>query len=121
MIGHAWPLTPNRMQKLEAENELHEYRYAPDKAVQGTTLSGSVSYEILIDNFDVAPAEAAQSIPHGILNLIRRGLAHVENRLSFQMMRPDLVTHRAPPLRFPLPLFLDAASVTAPVIALFLV
>src|SRR5262245_49253998 len=33
------------------------------------------------------------------------------------MMRLDLVTHPAPPLRFPLPLFLDAASVTATAIA----
>src|SRR5262249_47636351 len=52
-------------------------------------------------------------------NLIRRGLAHVENRLSLQMMRLDLVTHPAPPLRFPLPLFLDAASVTVTAIARF--
>jgi hypothetical protein len=86
------------------------------------------SPEILIDNFDVTPAEATQSIPHAVLqfltlqvvlNLIRRGLAHVKNRLSFQMMRLDLVTHRAPPLRFlPLPLFLDAASATVPAIAI---
>src|SRR4029434_1043314 len=77
------------------------------------------------------PAEATQSIPHCILqfltlqvvlNLIRRGLAHVENCLSVQMMWLDLVTHRAPPLRFsPLPLFLDSALVTAPVIALLFV
>jgi hypothetical protein len=82
----------------------------------------AVRPEILIDNFDVAPAQAAQSIPHGILqfltlqvvlNLIRRGLAQVEDRLSFDMVRLDLVTHRASPLRFPpLPALLDAASVT---------
>src|SRR5262249_55919460 len=83
--------------------------------------------EILFDHFDVAPAQAAQSIPHGILqfltlqvvlNLIRRGLAHVQDRLSFDMVRLDLVTHRGPPLRFrPLPPWLDAVSVTAPAIA----
>ena len=28
------------------------------------------SAEILINNFDVAPAEAAQSIPHGVLQLL---------------------------------------------------
>jgi hypothetical protein len=64
--------------------------------------------EILIDNFDVAPAQATQSIPHGlpqflsfqiILNLIGRGLAHVENGISFDMMWFDLVTHSAPPWR----------------------
>src|SRR5215831_17085631 len=34
------------------------------------------------------------------------------------MVRLDLVTHRGPPLRFrPLPLWLDAVSVTAPAIA----
>jgi hypothetical protein len=63
------------------------------------------SAEILVDNFNVAPAEVAQSISHGVLksltlevvlNLIRRGLTHVQNRLAFDMMRLDLVTHRAP-------------------------
>ena len=28
---------PTGMQKLEAENELHQYRYAPDQAAQGTS------------------------------------------------------------------------------------
>src|SRR6516225_5646418 len=53
-----------------------------------------------------------------VLNVIRRGLAHVQDRLSFDMGRLDLVTHRAPPLRFPpSPALPDAASVTAPAIA----
>jgi hypothetical protein len=34
------------------------------------TVPDAGSAEILIDHFDVAPAEAAQSIPHGILQFL---------------------------------------------------
>jgi hypothetical protein len=37
MTGHAWPLTLNDA-KLGPKNELHEYKYAPDTAVQGAPI-----------------------------------------------------------------------------------
>ena len=44
MTGHAWPLTLRRRKNSEPKNELHEYKYAPDQAVLGT------SYQEALEN-----------------------------------------------------------------------
>src|SRR5271169_3691782 len=63
--------------------------------------------KIVINHFDLRPAEGGQTIAHGILqraalavvqNLMSRRLPHVEERLALQMMRADLVRdHDRPP------------------------
>src|SRR5215211_8250519 len=65
------------------------------------------SSEILVDDLDLRPAEHCQAIAHGVLqgaaltvvqNLMRRGLAHVEQRLALQMVGTDLLRdHHRPP------------------------
>src|SRR5678815_1892754 len=64
------------------------------------------SAQIFIDDLDLAPTQVAQSFLHRVLellalqvvvDLIGRGLTHIQNRLPFQMMRLDLFTHRVPP------------------------
>src|SRR4029453_872496 len=62
--------------------------------------AGSGATEILVDDLNLRPAEPRQAIAHGIFqsaaltvvqNLMRGGLAHVEQRLALQMVRTDLL------------------------------
>ena len=62
--------------------------------------AGGGATEILVDDLNLRPAEHRQAIAHGVLqsaaltvvqNLMRRGLAHVEQRLALQMVGTDLL------------------------------
>lgn len=62
--------------------------------------------QIFIHNFDLAPSQLLHAILHGILqllafqvvtDLVRGGLANIQNRLPLKMVWLDLVTHRPPP------------------------
>ena len=75
--------------------------------------AGRRAAEIVVDHFDLGETQRRQPIPHGVLqrpalavvqHLVRRGLAHVEDRLALQMMSADLVSDhgRPPPLLAPL-------------------
>src|SRR4051794_12130769 len=69
--------------------------------------AGGGAPEILVDDLNLRPAEHRQAIAHGVLqsaaltvvqNLMRRGLAHVEQRFALQMVRTDLLRdHHRPP------------------------
>jgi len=70
--------------------------------------SGRRAAQILVDHFDLVPAQPMQTILHRILqllalqivaDLVGRRLAHVQHGLARQMLCPNLVTHRAPPAR----------------------
>src|SRR5262249_1097308 len=65
--------------------------------------TGRRAAEIVVDDFDLAPAKLAEPVPHGVLqdpallivhDLIPRALPNVQNGLAPEMMRFDLVTHR---------------------------
>src|SRR5258708_14803467 len=70
--------------------------------------AGRRAPEIVIDRFDARPAQRRQTIAHRILqgaalaiveNLMG-GLPYIQDRLSLQMMRPDLLRHHdaSPPV-----------------------
>src|SRR5262249_34691092 len=72
---------------------------ANDHARRGPT-------EVLVHDVDLLPTQLMQSLLHRILqplalqvvvDLVGRRLTHVQDRLSSQMLRFHLVTHRAPP------------------------
>src|SRR5262249_1399636 len=63
--------------------------------------------EIVVDHFDLRPAQRHQAIPHGILqraalavvqNLMSRRLAHIEQRLALQMVGANLLRDHGRPL-----------------------
>src|SRR5271166_1219171 len=69
---------------------------------------GRRAAKIVIDDLDLAPAELAEPIPHGVLqqaaflivhHLVSRGLPNIEDRLAGKMMRLELFTHRLAPRR----------------------
>src|SRR5262249_59299649 len=75
------------------------------EACNGT---GRRAAEIVVDDFDLAPAKLAEPVPHGVLqdpallivhDLMRRGLPNVEDGLATEITRFDLVTHRRAPCR----------------------
>src|SRR5260221_3700434 len=62
--------------------------------------------EIIIDHFDLGPAERRQAVPHGVLqrtalavvqDLMGRRLPYIKQRLALQMMRTDLLRHHGWP------------------------
>jgi transposase InsO family protein len=67
------------------------------------------SSEVVVDHFNLGPAELGQPFPHGVLqraalpvveNLMGGGLTDVEQRFARQVMRLDLVSsHDRPPSR----------------------
>ena len=69
--------------------------------------AGRRAAEIVVDHFDLGKAQRSQPVSHGVLqrpafaivqHLVRRRLAHVEDRLALKMMRTDLVSdHGRPP------------------------
>ena len=69
--------------------------------------AGRRAAEIVVDHFDLGKAQRRQPVSHGVLqrpafaivqHLVRRRLAHVEDRLALKMMRTDFVSdHGRPP------------------------
>src|SRR5262249_22187576 len=81
-----------------------------DDMLEAVTLdvAGGRATKVLIDDFDVLPAQFPQPRFHGVLqllaldvvqHLVARGLTNIEDSFTLQMVWPNLVSHRLAPFR----------------------
>jgi hypothetical protein len=79
-------------------------RHVSDESAEAAAIDGARCRlaQVLVDDFDVAPPECVQALPHRVLlsptllivhELLLGRLAHVQNRAAQQVSFADLVTH----------------------------